>query len=111
MDDAALREGIGKSLHAAGWRQGTIIRFPFDLHVIMMIHGDRLTTEQFDALGVVEQAIHDKLDSARVQLAPFEFRTDAEMSRAEYPATVPLFFDHLTCRGDEVVGLEPPPPA
>lgn len=87
------------------------IGLPIDLNVVMMIRGEGLTAEQAGAIETIEQAIREKIDPAQVRLSPFLFRTDDEMSLAEYFATVPLFFDHLTYRGDDVVGLEPPSPA
>ncbi len=87
------------------------LQLPVELNVVMMVRADGVSIEELEAIQQVEQAIRARVDPERVQLGPFDLRTEQEMSIAEYFATVPLFFDYLTYRGDDVVGLEPPSPA
>ena len=84
---------------------------PLKIRVLMVLAGEELTEEQADALAHVEREIHEHLDPAHVEVLSFDWRTDDELSVAEYLATVPLFSESLTYHGGDVpAGAEPLPP-
>ncbi len=85
---------------------------PFDLHVVFLLHGGGITSEQADAMEAAEQAIRDALDPGVARLDGEVRQLDEEqLSVAEYFATRPLFLEWLTYRGDETEGAAPPPRA
>lgn len=106
-----LAAALTSSVHEIRIGLPDIYDDPLAIRVIMVVAGDELTEEQADALAHVEREIRRQLDPNRVTIQSFDWRTDDEMSVAEYFATVPLFSESLTYHGSEVpAGLEPLPP-
>lgn len=85
---------------------------PFDLQLVFLLRLESLTEEEANSLSAVMEAIHSKMDSHYVVLAPNpRVVTTEEISMAEYFATRPLFLEYLTYKGDEVHGAPPFPRA
>ncbi len=82
---------------------------PYALHLIFLLEG-RISADQLHAVEAVRDEVLECFgpDDPKVALdREIRFLSDEEMTIAEYFASVPLWLDDLTYRGDEVAGSTP----
>ncbi len=83
---------------------------PYALHLMVLLKGPGISADQLAVVEAVRELVLEHFDpnDARVALdREIRLLTDEEMTVAEYFASVPLWFDDLTFRGDQVVGSTP----
>lgn len=80
---------------------------PFDLTPIIMVDVDGMTAEQAAEIEDLRQAIMGAFHPEYVKVDDVEVRTDDQLSLAGYLRTAPIYFEHRTYRGEEVLGAEP----
>jgi hypothetical protein len=81
---------------------------PFVVTLIVIIEsGGILTPDQADALDYLDQSLHQALTSPFVALGDIQFTTEDDLSVASFRRTAPIYREHLTYLGDEVLGSEP----
>lgn len=75
---------------------------------MLLIDSDGPSREQADAIDVITRAVRANLKPKDIHLHP-EVRivTEERISMAEYYATLPLFLEYFTYKGDEIEGVEP----
>lgn len=85
-----------------------IQRPPYQLDINLLTNAATLSQEEADAIETVMQLVYEHQDAQYVQLHSYNIRRPDMWSVADYLDTVPVFLDHLTIRGEEIVGALPP---
>ncbi|MBI3970904.1 MAG: hypothetical protein HY332_06405 [Chloroflexi bacterium] len=80
---------------------------PFKLVVVLLTRGGDLTEEEQRAIGEVAGALDSGVDPRIVQVEAVEVRSEDTYAVRDYFATVPLYLEYFTYRGDDVEGAEP----
>lgn len=81
---------------------------PYGVTLIVMIESlIDLTADQADALDQLDQTLRVALTSPFVILQDVVLRTEHDLSVADFRGTAPIYREHLTYRGDDVLGSEP----
>jgi hypothetical protein len=80
---------------------------PFTLVVVLVTRGGALTEEEQRAIGEVAGALDSEIDPRVVQVEAVEVRSEDTYAVRDYFATVPLYLEYFTYRGEEVEGAEP----
>ena len=81
---------------------------PYVLTLMVMIESlDDLSADQADALDHLDRMLRDTLVSPAIILQDILVKTEDDLSVAEFRRTAPIYREHLTYRGEEILGIEP----
>lgn len=83
---------------------------PYALHLTILLEGNGISADQLAVVEAVRDLVLERFGPSDPLVAldrEIRLLSDEEMTVAEYFASVPLWFDDLTYRGDQVAGSEP----
>ena len=111
-DEPELAAALSAACHEWRINRPTREEPPFAVHLSLLLDPMGLTAMAADAIDVVVERLQDALDPSMVTFdSTVRKLTAAQMSLAEFYATVPLFLEPLTFEGDEIIGAAPLPRA
>lgn len=83
---------------------------PYALHLVILLEGNAISADQLAVVEAVCDLVLERFEPNDPQVAldrEIRLLSDEEMTVAEYFASVPLWFDDLTYRGNQIAGSEP----
>ncbi len=103
-------EALSRACHEWCINQPAQDKPPFTVFLSLLLDPEGLSAEADDVIDDVLDQLRNALDASLVTLdAEVRKLTEAQMSLAEFYATVPLFLEPMTYEGDEIIGASPLP--